>query len=81
MERVDNANMTIVRGDTGFIVIDSLWIAEAARTSIDLAREKLGNRPIMGVVYTHTHVDHYGGIKGIVDEQEARARNVPNQDD
>ena len=68
--------MTIVLGDTGFIVIDSLWIAEAARTSIDLAREKLGNRPIMGVVYTHTHVDHYGGIKGIVDEQEARARHV-----
>ena len=53
MERVDNVNMTIVRADTGFIVIDSLWIAEAARTSIDLAREKLGNRPIMGVVYTH----------------------------
>ena len=61
---VDAANMTIVLGDTGFIVIDSLWIAEAARSSIDLAREKLGNRPIMGVVYTHTHVDHYGGIKG-----------------
>ncbi|HXL09218.1 MAG TPA: alkyl sulfatase dimerization domain-containing protein [Candidatus Bathyarchaeia archaeon] len=74
---VDAANMTIVLGDTGFIVIDSLWIAEAARASIDLAREKLGNRPIMGVVYTHTHVDHYGGIKGILDEQEARARHVP----
>ncbi len=74
---VDGANMTIVLGDTGFIVIDSLWIAEAARASIDLAREKLGNRPIMGVVYTHTHVDHYGGIKGILDEQEARARHVP----
>jgi alkyl sulfatase BDS1-like metallo-beta-lactamase superfamily hydrolase len=74
---VDNANMTIVLGDTGFIVIDSLWIAEAARASIDLAREKLGNRPIVGVVYTHTHVDHYGGIKGILNEQDARARHVP----
>jgi alkyl sulfatase BDS1-like metallo-beta-lactamase superfamily hydrolase len=74
---VDNANMTLVLGDTGFVVIDALTIAEAAKASIDLAREKLGNRPIMGVVYTHTHVDHYGGIKGILDEQEARARNVP----
>ena len=74
---VDNANMTIVLGDTGFIVIDSLWIAEAAKASIDLARAKLGNRPIVGVVYTHTHVDHYGGIKGIVDEQDARARHLP----
>ena len=61
---VDAANMTIVLGDTGFLVIDSLWIAEAARASIDLAREKLGNRPIMVVVYTHTLVDHYGGIRG-----------------
>ena len=74
---VDNANMTLVLGDTGFVVIDTLTIAEAAKASIDLAREKLGNRPIMGVVYTHTHLDHYGGIKGILDEQEARARNVP----
>jgi alkyl sulfatase BDS1-like metallo-beta-lactamase superfamily hydrolase len=74
---VDYANMTIVLGDTGFIVIDSLMIAEAARASIDLARQKLGNRPIVGVIYTHTHVDHYGGIKGILDEQEARARHVP----
>jgi alkyl sulfatase BDS1-like metallo-beta-lactamase superfamily hydrolase len=74
---VDAANMTIVLGDTGFVVIDSLWIAEAARASIDLAREQLGKRPIVGVVYTHSHIDHYGGIKGILDEQDARARHVP----
>src|SRR5215813_10405042 len=52
---VDNANMTIVLGDTGFVVIDTLTIAEAAKASVDLAREKLGNRPIMGVVHTHPH--------------------------
>jgi alkyl sulfatase BDS1-like metallo-beta-lactamase superfamily hydrolase len=74
---VDAANMTIVLGDTGFVVIDSLWIAEAARASIDLAREQLGKRPIVGVVYTHSHIDHYGGIKGILDKQDARARHVP----
>jgi alkyl sulfatase BDS1-like metallo-beta-lactamase superfamily hydrolase len=69
--------MTIVLGDTGFIIIDTLMISETAKASIELARDKLGNRPIMGVVYTHTHVDHYGGIKGIVDEQEVRTRNIP----
>ena len=56
--------MTIVLGDTGFIVIDSLWIAEAARASIDLAREKLGNRPIMGVAYRF--VDHARYVDGFI---------------
>jgi alkyl sulfatase BDS1-like metallo-beta-lactamase superfamily hydrolase len=74
---VDYANMTLVLGDTGFIVIYALMIAEAARASMDLAREQLGNRPIVGIVYTHAHVDHYGGIKGILDEQDARTRPVP----
>jgi alkyl sulfatase BDS1-like metallo-beta-lactamase superfamily hydrolase len=55
---VDAANMTIVLGANGFIVIDSLWIAEAARASIDLAREKLGRRPIVDIVYTQSHIDH-----------------------
>ncbi len=50
--------MTIVLGANGFIVIDSLWIAEAARASIDLAREKLGKRPIVDIVYTQSHIDH-----------------------
>jgi len=74
---VDYANMTIVLGDTGFIVIDSLMIAETAKASIDLARDNLGNRPVVGIVYTHPHPDHYGGVKGILDEQDARARHVP----
>ncbi|GGC59847.1 alkyl/aryl-sulfatase [Chelatococcus reniformis] len=64
----DIANMTIVEGDTGLIVIDTLTTAETARAALELYRAHRGPRPVKAVIYTHTHSDHWGGVKGVVDE-------------
>jgi len=74
---VDASNMTIILGDKGFIIIDPLMTVESAKASLALVREKLGNRPVMGVIYTHGHVDHFGGAKGVIDEEDAKQRNIP----
>ena len=63
---MDISNMTIVEGDTGVIVIDPLISAENAAASIALYRKNRGNRPVTGVIYTHSHADHFGGVKGVL---------------
>ena len=63
---MDISNMTIVEGDTGVIVIDPLISAETAAASIALYRKNRGNRPVTGVIYTHSHADHFGGVKGVL---------------
>jgi linear primary-alkylsulfatase len=73
----DIANMTIVEGDTGIIVVDTLTSAEGARAALELYFDHRGRRPVRAVLYTHTHADHWGGVKGVVDEREVRAGNVP----
>ena len=60
----DLSNMTIVEGDTGVIVIDPLISAETAAAGLALYREHRGDRPVTGVIYTHSHVDHFGGVDG-----------------
>lgn len=71
----DLANVTIIEGDTGLIVIDPLTFAESARAALDLYWSHRPKRPVHTVIYSHSHVDHYGGVKGIVDERDvARGR-------
>ncbi|CAN7669232.1 putative alkyl/aryl-sulfatase YjcS [compost metagenome] len=70
------ANMTLVQGDTGWIVLDTMTSAEAARAAFDLLTQHLGRRPIVAVVFSHSHVDHYGGVRGIVDEADVKAGKV-----
>lgn len=72
----DISNMTIVEGDRGLIVIDPLVSTETARASLDLYKAQRGERPVLAVIYSHSHVDHYGGVKGVVDEADVRAGNV-----
>jgi len=74
---LDYANMTVVLGTTGFIVVDTLMITEAAKAGLDLLRQQVGDRPVVGIIYTHSHPDHYGGVRGIIDEQDAKSRGVP----
>ena len=74
---LDYANMTVVLGNRGFIVVDTLMITEAAQAGLDLLRQHVGDRPVVGVLYTHSHMDHYGGVKGVIDEQDAKSRGVP----
>ena len=73
----DMTNITFVRGDTGWIVFDPLMSCECSRASFQLVTDNLGERPVMGIVMSHPHVDHYGGIKGIVSEEEVAERSIP----
>jgi alkyl sulfatase BDS1-like metallo-beta-lactamase superfamily hydrolase len=63
---MDISNMTIIEGDTGVIVIDPLISAETAAASIALYRKNRGDRPVTGVIYTHSHADHFGGVQGVL---------------
>ena len=73
----DLANMTLVQGKTGWIVIDPLFTAEVAKTTLAFAMQHLGHKPVVAVIYTHSHVDHFGGVRGVVDEADVRAGKVP----
>ncbi|WP_425834114.1 alkyl/aryl-sulfatase [Streptomyces fractus] len=68
--------MTVVTGDEGYIVIDPLVSVECAAEGMRLVREHLGARPVTAVVYTHSHVDHFGGVKGVVDPEDIRSGRV-----
>jgi len=72
----DIANMTIVEGNSGIIVVDTLSSAETAKAGIDLYFQRRGKRPIIAVIYTHTHADHWAGIGGIVSEEDVIAGRV-----
>ncbi|MDM0111204.1 alkyl sulfatase dimerization domain-containing protein [Variovorax sp. J22R133] len=73
----DVANISFIEGDTGVIVIDPLTVTETAAAALKLYREHRGNRPVTGMIYTHSHADHFGGARGAIDEQDAIARRVP----
>ncbi len=72
----DLANMSFIKGDTGWIVFDTLTTKETAEAGLALINEKLGQRPVVAVVYSHSHVDHYGGVRGIVDERDVQSGKV-----
>lgn len=73
----DLANITFIRGDTGWIVFDPLTAKETARAALAFANEQLGERPVVAVVYSHSHADHYGGVRGVVDEADVKSGKVP----
>ena len=66
----DLANMTVVASDSGWIVIDALTTGEASKAAMELIDQYLGKKPIKAVIITHSHVDHFGGIKGVISEEE-----------
>ncbi len=63
---LDLSNMTIVEGDRGVVVIDPLISTETAAAALALYRRHRGDRPVTGVIYTHSHGDHFGGVRGVV---------------
>jgi alkyl sulfatase BDS1-like metallo-beta-lactamase superfamily hydrolase len=73
----DLANLTIIRGDSGWILFDVLTTAETAKAALAFANEKLGARPVTGVIVSHSHADHFGGLRGVVDEADVRSGKVP----
>jgi alkyl sulfatase BDS1-like metallo-beta-lactamase superfamily hydrolase len=72
----DLANITFIKGDTGWIVFDPLTAKETARAALEFINEKLGKRPVVGVVYSHSHGDHFGGVRGVVDEADVVSGKV-----
>ena len=72
----DISNMDIIEGGAGLIVIDPLVSAEVARAGLELYYQHRPRKPVVAVIYTHSHVDHYGGVKGVVSEDEVRSGKV-----
>ena len=66
----DLANMTLVMGDSGWLIFDVLLSSQTANAALSLANQHLGERPVKAVVYSHSHIDHFGGIRGVVDEAQ-----------
>lgn len=72
----DLSNITFIKGKTGWIVIDPLISEETAKASLDLINKELGERPIKAVIFTHSHLDHFGGIWGIVTPKDITSGKV-----
>src|SRR5246127_5748996 len=73
---LDIDNMTLIEGDTGVIVVDTLTSIEGARAAMELYYKHRGKRPVAAVIFTHTHTDHWGGARGVIDD-EMLAKGVP----
>ncbi|MGB1755336.1 MAG: alkyl/aryl-sulfatase, partial [Pseudomonadales bacterium] len=72
----DIANMTLVRGETGWIVIDPLTCSESSSAALNLANTHLGHREVVAVIHTHSHVDHFAGILGVTDQESVSSGRV-----
>ena len=72
----DLANMSFIRGDKGWIVVDPLTANETAEAGYALVKQHVEDLPITAVIFTHSHVDHFGGIKGIVSEEQVESGDV-----
>ena len=72
----DLANISFIKTNTGWIVFDPLTAKETARAALELVNEKLGKRPVVAVVYSHSHADHFGGVRGVIDEVDVKSGKV-----
>ncbi|BDY03854.1 alkyl sulfatase dimerization domain-containing protein [Ferrimonas sp. YFM] len=72
----DLANITFIKGDTGWIIFDPLTAKETASAALKFVNEQLGERPVKAVIFSHSHADHFGGVRGVVDEQDVLSGKV-----
>ena len=72
----DITAMSLIKGDTGWIVIDPMITVETARAAMSLVNRTLGHYPVKAVIYSHPHADHYQGVKGVVTDEEVAAGDV-----
>jgi alkyl sulfatase BDS1-like metallo-beta-lactamase superfamily hydrolase len=73
----DLSNMHVIEGADGIVVVDPLISAETAAAALALYREHRGDRPVTGLLYTHSHVDHFGGARGVLTPEQAEDRQLP----
>jgi alkyl sulfatase BDS1-like metallo-beta-lactamase superfamily hydrolase len=74
---LDIANMTLIEGDSGVIVVDTLTSIEGARAALELYFEHRGRKPVAAVIFSHTHTDHWGGARGVLDDEMLAGGRVP----
>jgi alkyl sulfatase BDS1-like metallo-beta-lactamase superfamily hydrolase len=74
---LDIANMTLIEGDSGVIVVDTLTSIEGARAAMELYFKQRGRRPVAAVIFSHTHTDHWGGARGVLDDETRASGRVP----
>ena len=72
----DITTMSLIKGKTGWIVIDPMHSVETARAAMDLVKRTLGDYPVKAVIYSHPHADHYQGVKGVVSDEQVAAGEV-----
>jgi len=72
----DLSNISFIKGDTGWIIFDPLAAKETAAAALKFINEQLGERPVVAVVYSHSHLDHFGGVRGVVDEADVKSGKV-----
>ncbi|AVD83208.1 alkyl/aryl-sulfatase [Pseudomonas sp. SWI6] len=73
---LDLANMTLIEGEHGLIVMDPLLSVETAKAGLAMYFRHRPQRPVVAVIYTHPHVDHFGGVRGVIDEADVKAGKV-----
>ncbi len=73
VRNLDLSNMTIIEGKEGITVVDPLVSEETAKVGLDLYYKHRGQKPVKAVIYTHSHVDHYGGVRGVVSEDDVKS--------
>ena len=66
----DLANMTLIEGDTGWIIVDPLTATETVRAAMEVVDKHFGKRPIKAILSTHSHADHFGGIRALANEED-----------
>ena len=72
----DLSNMTLIEGETGWIVVDPLTARETAAAAFEFAQAQLGWRPVVAMIFTHSHIDHFGGVLGVLTAEGVQAQNI-----
>ncbi|MEY8099709.1 alkyl/aryl-sulfatase [Falsihalocynthiibacter sp. S25ZX9] len=66
----DLSNISFIKSDTGWIIFDPLASKETAAAALKLINDTVGERPVVAVIYSHSHADHYGGVRGVISDED-----------
>lgn len=77
VRNMDISNITFIEGEAGVIVVDPLISTEVASAALELYREHRGDREVVAVIHSHSHVDHFGGVRGVVSQEDVDSGKVP----